>query len=291
MLSALKSLIQNHFRDADSEPEVAQPLNVDTAPPAPDGGPWTVEEWPGKKAIVLQSSDSENSVALVVDGIFSTSEEKILYAHSLANWLNFSLKNAPRAPQPEKITTMATAAEFAASRIDPPPADALGAEPFDTPETEGEDSRLEPILEPVDFEQVAQSHGVDLEYTPTKADQTVDGRTEPSYDSQPLPILPSVPESRVTSSTSIPKSRKSDKRRIPVPVVSVEVPAQEVATPVEPSERYGCHCDLAPGQEPDSCVIDQGHPEFCHHALAGVVRDECSYWRPISMVRSSARKA
>lgn len=47
--------------------------------------------------------------------------------------------------------------------------------------------------------------------------------------------------------------------------------------------RYGCHCDLEPGMEPDECVINEygditGH---CIYAKPGARKEQCEYWRII----------
>ena len=48
-----------------------------------------------------------------------------------------------------------------------------------------------------------------------------------------------------------------------------------------PSVRYGCHCDLEPGMEPDGCVLDEGCPQHCIYAAGLVDKWECQYWKPI----------
>jgi hypothetical protein len=45
--------------------------------------------------------------------------------------------------------------------------------------------------------------------------------------------------------------------------------------------RYGCHCDLQPGQTPDGCVIDDNMPGLCDHAGKFLRKEECPEWRPI----------
>lgn len=45
--------------------------------------------------------------------------------------------------------------------------------------------------------------------------------------------------------------------------------------------KYGCYCDLSPGEEPDGCVIDISTRDDCVHASKGINRDDCEYWRPI----------
>jgi hypothetical protein len=46
-----------------------------------------------------------------------------------------------------------------------------------------------------------------------------------------------------------------------------------------PILRYGCHCDLEPGQNPDGCVIDDGLPMNCIYAKTGMRKEQCLYWR------------
>jgi hypothetical protein len=49
--------------------------------------------------------------------------------------------------------------------------------------------------------------------------------------------------------------------------------------------KYGCHCDLDPGQEPDECVLDEGRASDCVLAERliqnGKGRDDCAEWRII----------
>ena len=54
--------------------------------------------------------------------------------------------------------------------------------------------------------------------------------------------------------------------------------------PDEKPKRYGCHCELEPGQSPDECVLTS-HPDDCVHAiqlaLSHKPREDCPYWREI----------
>ena len=54
--------------------------------------------------------------------------------------------------------------------------------------------------------------------------------------------------------------------------------------PAEKPKRYGCHCELEPGQSPDECVLTS-HPDDCVHAiqlaLSHKPREDCPYWREI----------
>jgi hypothetical protein len=43
--------------------------------------------------------------------------------------------------------------------------------------------------------------------------------------------------------------------------------------------RYGCHCDLEQGMQPDGCVIDDGTLSLCHYAKPGMRKEQCQYWR------------
>ena len=51
------------------------------------------------------------------------------------------------------------------------------------------------------------------------------------------------------------------------------------------SMKYGCHCDLEPGGEPDGCVIDYGVRLLCVYASRnnGALKnkEDCSYWKPV----------
>ena len=55
-----------------------------------------------------------------------------------------------------------------------------------------------------------------------------------------------------------------------------------------PPVKYGCHCDLEPGDEPDGCVLDYSRPEDCRLAMAlvaeGKTREDCREWRPVVLV-------
>lgn len=49
--------------------------------------------------------------------------------------------------------------------------------------------------------------------------------------------------------------------------------------------RYGCHCDLEDGMEPDGCVLDEGRPQDCVYAgileRDGRTKEHCRYWKPV----------
>lgn len=49
----------------------------------------------------------------------------------------------------------------------------------------------------------------------------------------------------------------------------------------ELGKKYGCHCDLDEGMEPDGCVIDSGERHNCIYAKTIEVKEQCEYWRVI----------
>lgn len=49
----------------------------------------------------------------------------------------------------------------------------------------------------------------------------------------------------------------------------------------ELGKKYGCHCDLDEGMEPDGCVIDSGERRNCVYAKTIEVKEQCEYWRVI----------
>lgn len=51
--------------------------------------------------------------------------------------------------------------------------------------------------------------------------------------------------------------------------------------PKVPTLKYGCHCDLGPGEEPDGCVID-GSLGHCRYAMGLAHKEQCKYWRIIT---------
>ena len=50
--------------------------------------------------------------------------------------------------------------------------------------------------------------------------------------------------------------------------------------------KYGCHCDLEPGQQPDGCMLDGGDYEDCIYAKKGMKKEDCKHWKPIEAVKS-----
>lgn len=56
--------------------------------------------------------------------------------------------------------------------------------------------------------------------------------------------------------------------------------------------RYGCHCDLAPGDEPNACVIDDGRRYDCTYAKKYAKKEDCPEWRqyfPAHKTQEAAR--
>ena len=59
-----------------------------------------------------------------------------------------------------------------------------------------------------------------------------------------------------------------------------------------PVTLYACHCDLNPGESPDTCVIDAGRIDDC--GLASAHRDnpnwkhQCEHWKPASTTVTQA---
>lgn len=47
--------------------------------------------------------------------------------------------------------------------------------------------------------------------------------------------------------------------------------------------KFGCHCDLDPGQAPDGCVISEGEHHLCIYAKGRVRPESCEYWKPIDL--------
>lgn len=64
-------------------------------------------------------------------------------------------------------------------------------------------------------------------------------------------------------------------------------PARAVGVEAKPFGVFGCHCELAPGQAPDLCAIDQGRRDDCCLAMDGRERNSCEYWQPIEIRRAS----
>ena len=45
--------------------------------------------------------------------------------------------------------------------------------------------------------------------------------------------------------------------------------------------KFGCHCDLEEGMEPDGCVIDENDHALCIYAKEGMKKEDCEYWRQV----------
>jgi len=45
--------------------------------------------------------------------------------------------------------------------------------------------------------------------------------------------------------------------------------------------RYGCHVDIAPDEQPDGCVKDDGEAGGCIYARRHRTREGCRYWQPV----------
>lgn len=68
--------------------------------------------------------------------------------------------------------------------------------------------------------------------------------------------------------------------------------AREALDGQEPTVRYGCHCDLEPGANPDGCVLDEDRAIDCVYAqrleAEGKKREDCGEWRPVTFERPNA---
>lgn len=64
-----------------------------------------------------------------------------------------------------------------------------------------------------------------------------------------------------------------------------------VALKLQPT-RYGCHCELEEGIEPDGCVLDEGRPQDCVSAgklfREGKGKEACSDWRPVNLTHNAS---
>jgi hypothetical protein len=49
-----------------------------------------------------------------------------------------------------------------------------------------------------------------------------------------------------------------------------------------PELRYGCHCDLEPGDQADGCVLDDGRPQDCIYTKPGMRKEQCGFWRIVT---------
>lgn len=228
----------------------------------------------------MQSKDPRHEVALIVDGVFDSPEQRLAYANDLAAWLNYQIAHAP-APEPQvpAAETVQSLSESTASRLDEAPEPELAPEVGPLSATPAAHEPIEPAL--------------DLDPEPVH-----DMAPEPSLDAAgPASITQRV--TKLIHSTSFPLGRKPAKVE-PAPP-RAEKPSQELADVVcEPLEEVpaperktegpcACHFDLQPGQQPDACVIDLGHPECCTIALSGVAKELCPHWLPIRFVPRAQR--
>lgn len=251
------------------EPAHSGPASSLSSRSVPDAGPWTVREWVRPGSIALQSKDPRHEVALIVDGAFDSPEQRLAYANELAAWLNQQLAQ----PASQTVATAEAA----------------------KPMTEAPASRLSDAPEPE----------LVLADDPLRVEPVIDDRPEPAFEAAQQPLTGSKESQslgqRVTKlihSTSFPLGRKPaavESTQEPAPK-RAEQPSQELADVVcAPSEEVpvserkvegpcACHFDLQPGQQPDACVIDLGHPECCTIALSGVDKELCPHWLPIRFV-------
>lgn len=234
--------------------------------PAPDRGPWLVNEWSNDR-VVLQSDDFEHDVALIVDGDFADYEDKLAYAKRLANWLNERLQQDA----------------------------ALGlviAKPgYDNRFEVGEDEDFDVAAVDAQLAALCEESAPEQPATVAEADAVLPVATEAEQDPAES-VLPAVTRSRRTEPVAEPLVVPEESAVAPAvaPSIAMPRPASSVvafakpATPERPrATRYGCHCELPPGEAPGPCVIDLNQRQYCGHAMKGISRDECQFWQPIVM--------
>ena len=276
-LSSVVSTVARHLphsKPANAAPiERAEPELLAVAPtpvqPAPDRGPWLVNEWSNNR-VVLQSDDFEHDVALIVDGDFADYDDKLAYAKRMANWLNERLQQDA----------------------------ALGlviARP-------GYDNRFEvDVDEDVDVSAVdAQLAALCEDAAPDAPEQlpvaaVVDAVVPVAAEAEQDPnenVLPAVTRSWRAEPVAEPLVVPEEPAVAPdvAPAIATPKPAAPVVAFPKPSTterpraaRYGCHCELPPGEAPGPCVIDLNQRQYCGHAMKGIRRDECQFWQPIVM--------
>lgn len=276
-LSSVVSKVASHLPHGKSstsapiertEPEL-QVVVPTPVQPAPDRGPWLVNEWSNDR-VVLQSDDFEHDVALIVDGDFADYQDKLDYAKRLANWLNERLQqdaalglviarpgydNRFEVDVDEDVDVSAVDAQLAALCED-------AAQ--DAPEQLPVAAVVDAVV-PVAAE---AEQDPDENVLPAV---TRSRRTEPVAEPLVVPEEPAV-ASDVAQAVATPKPA--------APVVAFPKPV----TPERPrAARYGCHCELPPGEMPGPCVIDLNQRQYCGHAMKGISRDECQFWQPIVM--------
>jgi hypothetical protein len=52
------------------------------------------------------------------------------------------------------------------------------------------------------------------------------------------------------------------------------------ASLTSPDGSWACHVEIGVGEEPDSCVIDEGDPAGCVYAREHKVKEKCPWWAP-----------
>jgi hypothetical protein len=62
---------------------------------------------------------------------------------------------------------------------------------------------------------------------------------------------------------------------------SLPEPIRKAYDSLGSAQRYGCHVDLEPGQEPDDCEILTGSLNNCVYAKEDMRPEQCKYWKPI----------
>lgn len=75
-------------------------------------------------------------------------------------------------------------------------------------------------------------------------------------------------------------------------LVQIDTFYQELPDPVRKAfdalgstAKWGCHCDIEEGMEPDGCVLDEGTPQNCVYARTAGIKAKCEYWRPVEFKR------
>lgn len=51
--------------------------------------------------------------------------------------------------------------------------------------------------------------------------------------------------------------------------------------------QYGCTCELAEGETPDECVLNNGDIDDCVHAKKGMSPHQCTYYVPTHTLRQN----
>lgn len=265
--------------------ERAEPVLADAVPtpvtPAPDRGPWLVNEW-SEHRVVLQSDDFEHDVALIVDGDFGGYDEKLAYAQRLANWLNERLE------QDAALGLVAPHrgydARYDVSRAEAVDVALVEAQLADLCDEVGDQVEVAP------FHAASTAPAPETELAPEVVPQpNIQAVAEVTPESAEPEVMPAVTRSRRVDAAAAPEAPTVSHQTAPVeasppkpvaPVVPFQKPS---ANDRARTARYGCHCELPPGEAPGPCVIDLKQPQYCGYAMKGVQRDECQFWQPIVM--------